>query len=286
MDALKEIVLLREIPAVLFSHEHHFAFPTESLSDASLIVRDWIVPYVQILIFHEILYAVVFGIPTLLLFSPFGRHGWMREWKYMPDSYPKSSQIFAEIRRTCFSSAMIDAAYSALFLGWRARTKDTSEPLLATGEYTAFHLVELIVLAMLWADTHFYFTHRLLHTKWLFQKIHIVHHRSRLVNPFSGLSFHPIEAVIYFSAQAIYLAYPMHIVNVYAIKLGLSILPINGHLGHGFRSVRPLVGGYHHHLHHTLKNVNYGAALGPSIWDVLLGTSCDGDVAGKYEKYD
>eukprot|EP00002_Diphylleia_rotans_P018241 TRINITY_DN3537_c0_g1_i1.p1 TRINITY_DN3537_c0_g1~~TRINITY_DN3537_c0_g1_i1.p1 ORF type:complete len:174 (+),score=34.28 TRINITY_DN3537_c0_g1_i1:44-565(+) len=123
MDALKEIVLLREIPAVLFSHEHHFAFPTESLSDASLIVRDWIVPYVQILIFHEILYAVVFGIPTLLLFSPFGRHGWMREWKYMPDSYPKSSQIFAEIRRTCFSSAMIDAAYSALFLGWRARTK-------------------------------------------------------------------------------------------------------------------------------------------------------------------
>ena len=43
-----------------------------------------------------------------------------------------------------------------------------------------------IIVLYLWQDFHFYWTHRMLHTKWLYKKVHKVHHESYNPGPFSG----------------------------------------------------------------------------------------------------
>ena len=43
-----------------------------------------------------------------------------------------------------------------------------------------------IAVMYLWGDLHFYWTHRLLHTHWLYRAVHKVHHESFNPDPFSG----------------------------------------------------------------------------------------------------
>ena len=112
----------------------------------------------------------------------------------------------------------------------------------------------------LWADFHFYATHRLLHTPALFRAIHKTHHRSHNVDPFSGLSMHPLEHLLYFSALLLPGA-PLWVTNL--ISIAMVVNPIPAHLGYG-----PL--DRHHWDHHTRFNWNFGSSM---LWDVLLGTA-------------
>ena len=77
-----------------------------------------------------------------------------------------------------------------------------------------------IPLVYMWGDAHFYWTHRLLHTPWLYKRcdvkiaiiaavtshivdeprVHKEHHESFNPDPFSGLSMHWAESTIYFSS--------------------------------------------------------------------------------------
>lgn len=50
-----------------------------------------------------------------------------------------------------------------------------------------------IALIPVWRDAHFYFAHRFLHYKPLYNQVHSLHHRNTDVEPFSGLCMHPIE---------------------------------------------------------------------------------------------
>ena len=49
---------------------------------------------------------------------------------------------------------------------------------------TGFFIILIILYA--WGDFHFYWTHRMLHTKWLYKNVHKVHHESYNPDPFSG----------------------------------------------------------------------------------------------------
>jgi sterol desaturase/sphingolipid hydroxylase (fatty acid hydroxylase superfamily) len=52
-------------------------------------------------------------------------------------------------------------------------------------------------------DIHFYFTHRFLHTSFMYKYIHSVHHRNTAdIEPFSGLCMHPVEHLYYFTCYA------------------------------------------------------------------------------------
>jgi sterol desaturase/sphingolipid hydroxylase (fatty acid hydroxylase superfamily) len=56
-----------------------------------------------------------------------------------------------------------------------------------------------LALIPLWRDSHFYFAHRLLHVKGIYKQVHALHHRNTDIEPFAGLSMHPVEHLYYYA---------------------------------------------------------------------------------------
>ena len=98
-------------------------------------------------------------------------------------------------------------------------------------------LTGLVVLA-LWADLHFYVTHRMMHEiKPLYKWVHKVHHKSINTDPWSGLSMHPVEHIVYFSAAALVLVVPGGAARVpfwltNLLCVSLVVYPIPAHIGY------------------------------------------------------
>ncbi len=138
----------------------------------------------------------------------------------------------------------------------------------------------LFLLAPVIHSLHFYFGHRLLHTKRLYRRFHALHHHNIDVGPWSGLSMHPVEHVVYFSTVVVQWLLALHPINaLYQIQLA-AFLPALSHSG--FEKVMmgenfSLDGGSHfHYLHHKHFECNYGGSLVPL--DRLFGTFHDGTV--------
>ena len=114
-----------------------------------------------------------------------------------------------------------------------------------------------------WANVHFYFTHRWLHGKTL-NRFHRVHHKAMDISPWSGLSMHPVEHLIYFSAVPIYvLIVPTHPVLMMYFMVASALGPTTLH--HGFAAIRVgnnnllMTDHHHHYLHHQFGQANFGA---------------------------
>jgi len=139
---------------------------------------------------------------------------------------------------------------------------------------------------IVWHDVYFYWTHRLLHRRWLFRHVHGVHHRSRNPSPWAAYSFHPVEAFI----------------NALVTPLALLVVPLHGGVlfifmlhqivrnAHGHAAVETMPRGFvrhwlgrhfttttHHHMHHETASGNYG------LWFTWCDRWC-GTEQGDYAK--
>ncbi len=112
-------------------------------------------------------------------------------------------------------------------------------------------------------DVHFYFVHRLLHARVLYQSVHALHHKNTDIGPWSGMSMHPIEHILYFSGILLHwvlLSHPLHAI-FHVQQTGLA--PALGHVGfHKLltknANVYAIGQRYFHHLHHRYFECNYG----------------------------
>tara|TARA_X000000950_G_scaffold189072_2_gene228554 strand:- start:1612 stop:2625 length:1014 start_codon:yes stop_codon:yes gene_type:complete len=141
----------------------------------------------------------------------------------------------------------------------------------------------LILAAGPWVAFHFYWGHRLLHTGPLYRHVHSLHHRNVNIGPWSGISMHPVEHLIYFSSLLIHLIVPSNPVLVMFHGYMLALSAIFGHTGfHDLllgKSRRMMVGHFHHQLHHRYFECNYGSVDFPL--DAWFGTFHDGSVAAR-----
>ncbi len=141
--------------------------------------------------------------------------------------------------------------------------------------YFFFSLIMMIAIH----DMYFYFTHRLLHTPWLFKNVHVVHHRSVNPTPLAAYSFHPAEAIL--ETFIIFPIVTLLPVNLYAFlffTFFVLLMNVIGHLGFEFISQRfrsskigkLLTSSTHHNLHHQKTNKNYAYYF--TWWDLLFKT--------------
>ncbi|MDH3293133.1 MAG: sterol desaturase family protein, partial [Acidimicrobiia bacterium] len=113
--------------------------------------------------------------------------------------------------------------------------------------------VTLFVVILVFREAHFYLTHRLIHWRPLYRAVHSLHHRNVNPGPWSGLSMHPVEHLLYFSALALHWVVVSHPVHVIFTGVHLALAPIPGHLGFERLVVGPITvgtNGYAHYLHH------------------------------------
>ena len=132
-----------------------------------------------------------------------------------------------------------------------------------------FSIVISIIVISIGRDIHFYFMHRFLHIKPLYAFIHSLHHRNADVEPFSGLTMHPIEHLYYFTSYWPILCFKLSPFALLYVGIHLLISPAAAHSGYEDHSGSDLF----HYLHHKHFECNYGD---PGIpFDLWMGTYKD-----------
>jgi lathosterol oxidase len=141
--------------------------------------------------------------------------------------------------------------------------------------YLVASLAALIVLHDAW----FYWTHRLLHKRWMFRWAHRTHHQSVAPTPWAAYSFAPAEAVV----QAVFLPLVLTVLPLHPSVVGIFLLHmiVRNVLGHAGVDLMPrawLAGWWgrwltttlHHDMHHA--DGRFNRALYFTWWDRLCGT--------------
>lgn len=185
-------------------------------------------------------------------------------------------QLTFEVKNTLVTLAMGTTTAIAISLlyakGW---TKLTTDP-RTLGWPT---IVGSFVLLLVLNDAWFYGWHRLFHHPKLFRYIHVVHHKSVDVNPFSSYSFHVLEGFI-LGAWVIptVLCVPMYLPMLGVLQVVGLANNMMSHLGYEFLPswllrvpvLRWMNSATFHSMHHAEFHGNYSLMF---RWlDRLFGT--------------
>jgi len=219
-------------------------------------------------------YLVVAG-GAFLVFYVWWKRRWAR-WK-IQEKFPGREKLRMEI---LFSlSTFVIFALMGVLVMWMLR-QGWTQLYFKIDEYGVPWMIASILLMILLHDTYFYWTHRLMHVRWIFPYVHKVHHLSNNPSPWSSFSFHPAEAVVEAGiVPLIAFLIPAHPLALLIFFLYMTVLNVIGHLGYellpkGFTK-HPLfkwsLTSTHHNMHHRFTKCNYGLYF--SVWDRIMGTN-------------
>jgi lathosterol oxidase len=160
---------------------------------------------------------------------------------------------------------------------------------LGLGSHTRFYwnierhgwgyFVLSIVLMMLIQDTWFYWTHRAMHSRWMFKWVHRTHHKSVVTNPLTTYSVSPLEGLINSGASIVtLLLIPTTGLALMIFAWINTVYAVYGHLG--FELFPKSMAGHWlgrwintsvaHSTHHGKGRYNYGWYF--LFWDRAMGT--------------
>jgi len=239
---------------------------------------DWI----ALIFLRNLIYLwIVYGTFHFVLYIK-KMHGSDR--KYHPEWEPVNTknftfkrQVWDNIFWSNVSGLTVWTAYEVLYT-WLAANGRL--PMVSFKENPVW-FIALFFIVVLFREVHFYLIHRLIHWGPLFRYIHSLHHRNHSVAPWSGMSMHPIEHLIYFSSVLIHFVLPSNPVHFFFHTAHLALMPVNSHTGFEgplFKGKLP-VGSYSHYLHHKYVNCNFGGDFIPL--DKWFGKFYDG--TGKFK---
>lgn len=246
-----------------------------ALSRCTTFRADWIL---EMFVRNEIMLICIVGAWHLYFWS-LKRQG--TRYKYTSDwtavgnrKFTWSSQLADNVFWSCVSGGIIWTAYEVLMMwafanGLIPYVDPRQEPV---------YFVLLLCGIQMWRLFHFYWVHRITHWPPLYRAAHYLHHRNINIGPWSGLSMHPIEHLLYFSCILIHWVVPSHPIHVLMNAQHAALTPAQGHVGFeklllaGDRGVG--AASFFHQLHHRYFECNYGEPDVP--FDRWFGTHHDG----------
>jgi len=174
------------------------------------------------------------------------------------------AQLAANAARELIMGQLLFAVicYALVYPLWRGQggrmDAGFASPVRLALELGAFILIE---------DTIFYWSHRLLHTRWLFRHVHARHHRFRYVRVPSAEYAHPLENAINFVAL---FAGPLLLGSAFSTLAIWMVLRMTetteAHSGYALSPVSD-----RHAFHHLYAQRGcYGSFVSP--WDTLMRT--------------
>jgi sterol desaturase/sphingolipid hydroxylase (fatty acid hydroxylase superfamily) len=231
-----------------------------------------------LILFRNIVLAIfVFGAWHLWLYV-WRKQGtafkYNRKWPKESAAFLFGNQTYDNMFYTLVSGVPIWTAYELLLLWAYA---NSIAPMINPAENLVW-FVAIFFLVPFIHEVGFYSAHRLLHWPPLYEVAHKLHHRNTNPGPWSGLSMHPIEHVIYFSTILLFFLIPSHPIHMINLASRLGVAPAQGHTGFD----RMVIGEeasmdvsyFAHYLHHKYFEVNYSDGIVPL--DRWFGSFHDG----------
>ncbi|MEM7427083.1 MAG: sterol desaturase family protein [Pseudomonadota bacterium] len=213
-----------------------------------------------------------------LYFYTFRRQGDERKYDRRPlakgRAFTLGHQVYDNMFWSCASGVTVWTAYEAVLMwgfanGYIPTLGFTDNPVW---------FVALFALIPVWESFYFYWIHRLLHVPALYRLAHHLHHRNTNVGPWSGLSMHPVEHILYLGSAMVHWLIASHPVHVLYHLQYFCLTAATTHAG--FEGVvvkdrnRLALGTFHHQMHHRYFECNYGGLEMP--WDKWFGSFHDG----------
>ena len=185
-----------------------------------------------------------------------------------------NNQTYDNIFWTFVSGVPIWTAYEVIFL-WCYSNGFIS---ILNFEKDPFIFISIFFIVPFLHEVGFYFCHRALHWRPLYNISHKIHHRNINPGPWSGISMHPIEHIIYFGIVITIFIFPTHPIHMINLASRLGLLAVIGHTGFDqvvFCKKHVVNTSYYaHYLHHKYFEVNYADGMVPL--DKWFGSFHDG----------
>ena len=192
------------------------------------------------------------------------------------------SQVRDNMFWSCASGVTVWTAYEVLMM-WALA--NGYAPMLIMPSSLPW-LILLILLLPAWETFYFFLIHRLIHWPPFYKRIHALHHRNTNIGPWSGLSMHPMEHLIYLGTVLIHWVVPSTPLLIIFHLQYFTLSAATTHTGYqgvmaDNRLVLPL-GTFHHQMHHRYFECNYGGLEIPM--DQWTGSFHDG-TAQSHEQF-
>lgn len=219
-------------------------------------------------------YFIIAGIAFLIFYVIWRNRFFYRK---IQNRFPKNSDYLREMAYSFLTIAIFSFVSVILFNHPKVAPHTTRY--LNISDYGWFYYFALFPVMFFMHDTYFYFAHRLMHHKRLFNWFHLVHHKSVNPSPWAAYAFHPLEAVVEVGIVIIFLfTIPIHKTHLIIFFLMMIVYNVYGHLGYelypkGFS--KSAVGKWintsvNHNQHHQYFKGNYGLYF--LFWDRVFGT--------------
>ena len=219
-------------------------------------------------------YFIIAGM-AFLLFYVFWRNRFF--YRKIQNRFPKNTDYLREMGYSFLTIAVFSFVSVVLFTHPKVAPHTTRY--LNISDYGWVYYFALFPVMFFMHDTYFYFSHRVMHHKKLFNWFHLVHHKSVNPSPWAAYAFHPLEAIVEVGIVVIFMfTIPIHRTHLLIFFLMMIVYNVYGHLGYelypkGFS--KSTIGKWintsvNHNQHHQYFKGNYGLYF--LFWDRVFGT--------------
>lgn len=128
-----------------------------------------------------------------------------------------------------------------------------------------------VILAFLFSNVWFYFSHRLFHCRMLYKKFHYMHHRFNAKNAFGAFFSHPFEFLccnLPAMIAPLFFGCCDRVLHAYCFVSCLNIV-----LAHSNTEITFMKKSLFHQRHHSMYSKNFG--LNTMVLDKMFSTFCN-----------